>query len=781
MPSPSLNAEQKPSWSIRTVFKRFNPFATRIEPEVYAQSQGGPKMSLYGFIKGVGGKFGEIDSGNQFVIERPGAGHIDPEKAMANNKGYVYAAVNAIAREVQNTDFRLFEEDGKERKEHAEHAALALLDSVNSDMIGSELKYLTSAHLNLVGNCYWLLTDKQGNPVKEELTKPDAIYLLDPAKTTVLIDKTVFPFHVKGYRLRLETKTIVFDPACIVHFRLPDPGNLFEGKGIVQSGAEYIDNDNYATEFNRKFFLNGARPSGFLETEFVAETQLEALKIGFANLHVGIENMNGIPVLPKGVKFTGAGANPKDMDFKNLAENMRDRILMLFGVSTTILATAESDTNRATAETADYVFSKRVIKPHMQLICGFLNEKLIPRYGDNLYISFIDPVPEDRAARTEEMKTAVGAQPVMTVDEAREHFMGLGPIDGGDVLMHPTTMAQVGEAAPGGNGDVNPEADGPVEQPKKAVQPALLKAANGERIAFRPIRTKLAARAKQRKELGEGLAKRIADTLKEKLDSQKFESTKEQDEAAWKKFSEYTHAAEKEVAEAIRKINGDQKKEVLEHLPGIVNKAINPDDLFDIDNWISITTDALTPIMETLFENQARAAAADIGKPDLNPFNDTTRAAVKRSVQLMSESYNQTTLASLESHINEGLSAGESLDDITKRVEQIYEWSDTSRAATTAKTESFRTANTALKETWQQSGVVKTLKWYTASNPCPFCAEMDGKIIGIDDNFFDSGESLTVGEGDSAQTMSLDYGDVGAPPLHPNCMCFVRPDEVSLD
>ena len=80
----------------------------------------------------------------------------------------------------------------------------------------------------------------------------------------------------------------------------------------------------------------------------------------------------------------------------------------MFGVSKTILGTAESDTNRATAETADYVFSKRVVKPHMQRICDFLNEKLVPRYGDDLYISFIDPVPEDRGARTTEMQAAVG-------------------------------------------------------------------------------------------------------------------------------------------------------------------------------------------------------------------------------------------------------------------------------------------------------------------------------------------------------------------------------------
>ncbi len=124
-----------------------------------------------------------------------------------------------------------------------------------------------------------------------------------------------------------------------------------------------------------------------------------------------------------------------------------DRILAMFGVSRTILGTAESDTNRATAETADYVFSKRVIKPHMKLICSFLNEKLIPRYGDDLYISFIDPVPEDRAARTEEMKTTVGGQPVITVNEAREEYLGLGPVDGGDVLMTPTDHA-VGRRSP---------------------------------------------------------------------------------------------------------------------------------------------------------------------------------------------------------------------------------------------------------------------------------------------------------------------------------------------
>ncbi len=113
-------------------------------------------------------------------------------------------------------------------------------------------------------------------------------------------------------------------------------------------------------------------------------------------------------------------------------------------------------------------------------------------------------------------------------------------------------------------------------------------------------------------------------------------------------------------------------------------------------------------------------------------------------------------------HINDGLQAGESLPDITKRIEQVYEWSDASRAPMVAKTESFRSANSALKAAWKQSGVVKTVRWYTAedSKVCPFCACMDGKTIPIDSVFFKNGDSLTVGEGTTAKTMSFDYGDI---------------------
>ena len=310
-----------------------------------------------------------------------------------------------------------------------------------------------------------------------------------------------------------------------------------------------------------------------------------------------------------------------------------------------------------TAETADYVFSKRVVKPHMILICGTLNDRLVGRYADkddeDLYVSFIDPVPEDKAARTTEMQTAVGSQPVLTVNEARDEFMGLGPVEGGDVLMAPTAMAPVGS---GGDGDGKPQSDGDVApQPegdpnakftRKSIPRGHTKAANGMNVGWRPARSKFQRFAKKRQTAQNELTQKIAAELKARLDapSKKFQSTKEQDEARWKEFSEFTEAAEKDITETVRKINAEQKQEVLGNLEAAITKAINPGDLFDIKKWIQITINALTPVIETLFEHQAVAALAEIGKPDIQPFSELTREAVQRSVQMIAASYQETTL-----------------------------------------------------------------------------------------------------------------------------------------
>jgi phage portal protein BeeE len=245
IPTSSLNASGKPSWTIRTFNKLFRG---RIEPEVYQQDQK-MEMTRFGMISPARTKsgrsvFGEFSEGSQFAIPQPGGGSaINSSKALANNKGFVYASVNAKAREVMNIDWRLFEIDGEDHKEKTEHELLDLLDSVNDNMTGLELKYLISACLDLTGNAYlWL------EGVTSETDQPKALHLLPPDKVTPLIDRRSFPYQLVGYKMRLEDSTtdMAFKPWEVVHFRLPNASNFFEGLSPVAAGAEYIDNDNYA-------------------------------------------------------------------------------------------------------------------------------------------------------------------------------------------------------------------------------------------------------------------------------------------------------------------------------------------------------------------------------------------------------------------------------------------------------------------------------------------------------------------------------------------------------
>ena len=85
------------------------------------------------------------------------------------------------------------------------------------------------------------------------------------------------------------------------------------------------------------------------------------------------------------------------------------------------------------------------------------------------------------------------------------------------------------------------------------------------------------------------------------------------------------------------------------------------------------------------------------------------------------------------------------------------------------------------KEAWKQTGVVKTIKWYTAedSEVCEYCDAEDGTEIDINENFYNEGDQIDGGE--DMPSVTADYGDVGGPPLHPNCRCYLRPEVIDTN
>jgi HK97 family phage portal protein len=690
------------------------------------------------------------------IYKPTGAKSVSAAKAMGSFTGWTFAAVNAIASEVSNIQWRLYQiKNGDNHEEQDDHDLLTLLEGVNAYMTGIELKYITVAHLELTGNCYWLL-----DGCKSDTDKPTAIHLLNPGRVQVKLNKTVFPYVIDHYDFTIEGKVYSFQPYQIVHFKYPDPNDPYVGIGIPQTIPTWIDSDNYAMEYNRKFFINGAAIGMFISTDTNVEGSIDRIRQGFNDRYTGNENAHKVPVLPKGVKLEHSGVTQKDMDFSKLTDNTRDRILAGFRVSKTILGTAESDTNRATAETADYVFSKRTIKPKMLLILSFLNEFLVPRYGDDVYLTFIDPVSEDKDARVREMTAASGGVPLMTQNETRKNYLGVGPVDGGDNLLAPSTMVPVGKTA-------QPVGEELVPQMAKVMT------AHGQYAKAIRVRTGGKSAYSGTKKMRNDLTKAFMDAL-EKAPAYEFKSVKDMthDEygAYYKEnFDSRTRKAEKELTDMFQQINAEQKVEVLKNLPEVTGqKALS--DLLDEAKWLGITIDLATPILEGLTKDEAAAALILIGAPStINILADAgIRAALDAGIAKMAKSYTSTTIEQLTSTIGDVMAqdGGFTVDQLTNAVNDVYAFADANRAPMIAQTESYRATNFANLNAWQQSGVVKTVVWYTMEDGavCAECAPLDGKEVSTGADFF-----------------TASYGDGNQPPLHPRCRCGMRPQEISIE
>jgi HK97 family phage portal protein len=702
------------------------------------------------------------------AIYRPaGAKTINAAKAMAAFTGWTFAAVNAIASEVANIDLRLYRVTGDKHEEITDHPLLDLLDGVNEQMTGIEFKYTMMAHLELTGNFFCLLEG-----VNNDTTPPRALYPLNPGSVRVKINKSTFPYKLSHYEYTIDGTMYSFKPYEVLHVKYPDPNDPFVGIGVPQTIPTWIDNDNYAMEYNRKFFQNGASIGLYIQTETNVEGNLDRIKTSFRNEQAGVQNAHKIPVLPKGAKLEHTGVTHKDMDFATLTDATRDRILAGFRVSKTILGTAESDTNRATAETADYVFSKRTIKPKMLLVNSYLNEYLVGRYGDDLYLTFIDPTPEDKQFRTQEMAASVASMPIMTQNEARRSYLGLGPVEGGDALMRPSTMEPAGTTTAVEGEDQTPQ---------------LAKTAEGRVVKTRRIRTGGKSAHNSVKSMQGALSKAFAKIFESKTKVYESKSLSDLTHTEymehWKRFADSAEAAEAKLKAVFDGINAKQREVVIANLPAETGITKGLDELFDLNEWIKITIDLATPILTALTKDEAAAAFSMIGAASQNILADEATAdALDAGIAKMATSYNETTLTQLKNVLTEKLTqdGGTNLTELTQAVDGVYSFADSRRAGLIAKTESFRAANSANKAAWLQSGVVKTVKWYTSEkdNVCEFCQELNGKEIPIDDNFYDAGDTIVGKDGGS---MTANYGDIEAPPVHPLCSCYIRPESISIE
>jgi len=134
--------------------------------------------------------------------------------------------------------------------------------------------------------------------------------------------------------------------------------------------------------------------------------------------------------------------------------------------------------------------------------------------------------------------------------------------------------------------------------------------------------------------------------------------------------------------------------------------------------------------------------------------------------------FTQQTVDKLKTEIAAGVNAGETLEQLTKRVNAVYDKALGFRTQRLADSEPHKAINKGLQLGFEQGGVKHKIWKALGSNPCQYCRAMDGTITEVRKPFVPKGGTLT---GEDGGEVVQDYDAIENAHAHANCNCWLFP------
>lgn len=336
------------------------------------------------------------------------------------------AVVDRIASDLASVGGRLLRvnEDGSET-EITQHPFLDFMAQPNPlyEMTSSAIWRLHEIYLMLVGEGFFLIErDEIGRPVEFWNVPPHWV------KMTPYLGNPNYQIVSPG---GLSMGIPVDDMFVMKQLNPLDP--FMRGLGIAESIADEVEIDEYAAKFQKRFFYNDATPPTVFIMPDATPEQRDAFMAGWNKRHKGVENSHKAAALTGNVSVHELGKGEgKNLGFIESRVAMRDAVLEHFGVPREIMGITENS-NRATADAAQYIYAKNVLMPRLRNREEAINKQLLPLFslGEHYVWRFDSIIPYDKDF--DKAKALDGWQSgLLMKNEARE-LLDLASVEGGDV------------------------------------------------------------------------------------------------------------------------------------------------------------------------------------------------------------------------------------------------------------------------------------------------------------------------------------------------------------
>lgn len=612
---------------------------------------------------------------------------------------WVYACIDRRAKSLANIEFKLYRlKKGGDVEEIVEHELLDLLYRVNPDMTKYDFMQLSITYLDLFGASPWVLDGGKKNG------QPKNLYLARPEYMKVRKDKGG---SVLGYDYQIGDQKMTFEKDEVIFLKNFNPKDPNRGLGVIEAVRITAQHDDYIQQHNSKLLENGARPSGFFEVEGNVEPgEMKRLKAEVKDQYAGYDNAYKIMMLQGGMKFTPASIPPKDLDFIESKKMNRDEIMSVFGVNKPIMGIFD-DINRASALTAEYLFSKYTLEPLATKYTEQLNEFLVPRYGDDLWLDFEPLTKEDDEADLAEKDKSWNRW--KTTNEIRSEE-GLPPVTGGDILYMPLSNMPTMR-------DDNAKKGIQLEAKGFSVNLKTQKAVT-RRIINRNVRLKRAINAAAEKAVN-GFIEKKKIVLRLVPEKKSLALSDDQIDTFYKSRMAEEGGLENLWAKRFTDFFEKQQDRFLKAVEGLDKKS----DTYGIDQQeeIKATIEIISPLMYETMAKASKGAAELVGEAaiiDMDFIKTWIDGVSKRS----GEQITQTTIASFAETLKAGIANGESLSELKSRVEKVFTFAKDHRAELIARTETARGVTEAHRKTYEHYGF-EEVKWLLAPGSCEMCME----------------------------------------------------------
>jgi|GEM_PF-553441 len=642
---------------------------------------------------------------------------------LATNTG-VYVCSRYRSQLIASLPLKLYKSGGTKRTEVTAGPLRELLDRVNPFWTFGRLMEMTEYSMCVWGSNFWVLDRGERGGL------PGEIWWVRADRMKVVPD-------TKGYISHYEYDSgtgqpIRFNRDEAVWLRYPNPLNELSGLSPLMSAKLTADMANAASLSNANIFRNGMQLSGIISPAssdtMWTETQVKDISEGLRNKLSGVKNAHRVGVIPREAKLQSISLSPKDAEFLGMMQWSFADLCRAYGIPEDLLGGQRTYQNYKEARLALW---NDTLKIESTFIANELNEQLLPMFKGQadecaFDLSDVDVLQEAEDAKWDRWERQLD-KGAATINDYLES-VGKDPVPWGKVWWAPAA----------GGGVVPIKTDAPPVSPTQLLDKGgitvneirtsqgLPKTKWGDAWWAPPGLTPITSvddfEPPAPPTISPADPKAIPAKTEDEPRSARSMRTAEygsaEHERMWNRAIAQMEPWEVQFGNKVAELMRRQRQAVLARLRQ--DRSVRTieqvaDDPFDMPRWVKEFREQTRDLYAKVVKSAGEAAIEEI---NVAMTFDMDAGPVKRMIEKQAQRFavqvNDTTWQQLKDTLTAGITDGDSLDLMAKRIEAIMGDRIKSSGEAIARTEVISSSNAARIEGWKQSGTVDKKEWVAA-------------------------------------------------------------------